>query len=177
MKQNLLQVYQEATDFTARDWYREAHGQIAQIARSHGLDLVTVAGIVAALSPRIQWAGNIAAAVKLINGQSCQGTYSNVAKAKAILGGGHPLEVMSDRAQKTRNFFLNLYNPDHPTAVTVDTWAARAYFLDAKYGKSVRDRTYQVIAQAYREASREVGLLPSEFQAIVWVAVRDGGVL
>ncbi len=91
-------------------------------------------------------------------------TYSaNVRKAVAVLDG-----LARPTGPKVSRFARNLAGD--ASVVTVDRWAARA----AGAPESGGARWYITIESAYRAAAREARLSPAQFQAVLWVALRDG---
>lgn len=168
----ILKVYHDASEFDrrAKDWYRQAHAECKALADETGLALESVVGVVAVISPRLKWEVNVNEARRIIRGETSRALGKNVAKARRILAGEKPQEVVS--GPKVTSFYRNILNPDDTHAVTIDTWAARVWSGDWAWGKSVDARLYEKIAADYREAAAEVGLLPCELQAITWENVR-----
>lgn len=167
---DILQVYEQASpsDFAARHWYRHARQACQQLADETGLSLEVAVGVVAVLSPRLKWEANIREARKVIEGKTSMALGRNVEKARRILATGR-VELSGP---KVTSFYRNILEPDDSQAITVDTWAARVWSGDWTWGKPVDKKTYWQIAADYREAARQVGLLPCELQAITWESVR-----
>lgn len=171
-------------------WYAEAWrvaGEIAAAvagsawermspAQRHALQL-TVAGVIAALSPRCQWSTNVVWARAVMhaawNALPCPAVHTTAMRAHAwrIANGEAPLDVLN--GPKVRAFWSNITGDTD--AVTVDVWAARA-----ATGLSGRDAEraigtparYRAVADAYRRAAVILGVTPRECQAAVWVSVR-----
>jgi len=76
--------------------------------------------------------------------------------------------IQPHQAPKTWAFWQNLWQPDDPEPVTLDSWMFRSH------GLSVRANlcAYQALAQAYRRLAPQLGLLPNQLQAIVWLHAR-----
>jgi len=53
--------------------------------------------------------------------------------------------------------------------VTLDSWMFRAHGLP----DSIRLGTYQALAEAYRSVASELGLIPNQLQAIVWLHIKQ----
>ena len=152
-------------------WYGDARETAHRLAAEYGATLDTAAGIIAALSPRQTWSGNVRAAETLLAAYAlglelpAVGLRRNAAKAWRIAAGEDPDAVLS--GPKVRSFFRNILGD--PDAVTVDTWAARvagetrATFTPAQYGR---------LAAAYRAAAAALGLAPAIVQATTWIHVR-----
>jgi hypothetical protein len=172
MTDNILAVFHQAapSDLWAVNWYRIAHKEIEDLAGDLGLPVWQVAGIVAALSPRTRWDANLDDARRLVTGGRPWALKANQAKARRILAGEDPDKVLS--GPKVRSFYQNLTDPEDPQAVTVDIWAYRVWSGNWGEIKWVHEPLYGRVAEAYRQAAAEVGLLPSELQAIAWVTIR-----
>lgn len=183
LKSNLYKVYNQASP-EERDqglyWYQTAHDDAMQVAVKYGLSADTVAGVIAALSPGLQWGLNIAHARELIGAHmACKplpmvGVYGkrNVSKAIAIIDGSKALDVLPLTGPKTRAFFSNIARPLVSEDVTIDRHAkCAAYYMlkDRDKFSLVRVAEYKQLARAYSEVANEAGLLPNQLQAIVWV--------
>ena len=164
----------EAIRAAGRDWYPAARREVRELcARApDGIGPVRVAAIVAALSPRAQWAVNLRWAGAILDaareGLPCPAVSLTHCRAKAwrIAHGASPAREL--RGPKVRAFWRNLSGDE--SAVTVDTWAARA--AGAEPDKLDRAGRYEAIAHAYRSAALSLGELPSALQAITWLEVR-----
>ncbi|HUX79443.1 MAG TPA: hypothetical protein VMW10_06855, partial [Alphaproteobacteria bacterium] len=118
------------------------------------------------------------------------GGFGPIMKAISILENGS-IENISENLgnqHKVRNFFVNISNPNDTNAVTIDTHAVAAALLKPLAGSDAEVSTnlsgpprsastglvgsYPVMADAYRELSKELGILPRELQSITWEAVR-----
>jgi hypothetical protein len=118
--------------------------------------------------------------------------YGNAtAKAIQILRDGS-MESVSEalgRGHKVRNFYNNIIAPLSPNGeVTIDTHAVAAAMLEPFGGANAEvghnlgggsgsanvgaQGTYGIIADAYREAAAQRGILPREMQSITWEEVR-----
>lgn len=167
--ENILSVYRRATTdqlMEGMSWYQDAH----LIAREAG-NVTTGAGIISALSPRMPWGRNIVLARKAYTGPLEGGALKrSIATVNAILSGIHPLDVLG--GLKTRAFFDNILNPLTSNEVTVDTHAIKIAGINRH---SVGKGLYNDIANAYREAAKEYGIMPLEMQAVTWTVYRNGG--
>jgi len=149
------------------EWYPSAHAEASRLAEAYGPDVPTVAGIIAALSPRQFWHVNLREAEACLAGRRPKGLGQNVAKAEAIRAGAHPGDVV--RGPKTSAFGQLIAHPDDPQTVCIDTWALRAAGWPTD---TVTPRQYGQVADAYRQAAAELGWLPSATQATAWIMVR-----
>lgn len=159
-------------------WYHDANA----LART--LDPTRpsrAAGVIAALSPMMNWDRNIMLAVRAYDdGKASGALYRNVEKANAILAGSEPLDVLG--GEKVRNFFMAITDPDSTTAACIDRHA-----FDIAVGRVTNDDSrmrlsrvgvYESFQDAYRRAARtltrETGVLhtPAAVQAVTWVVWR-----
>jgi hypothetical protein len=99
-------------------------------------------------------------------------------KALEIYDGADWRQVL--KGPKERSFADNISNPKRSQAVTVDRHAVRVALGDIatrdKSGPEVilsRVGVYEAIAQAYRDAAKDLGLLPLELQAITWLQEKE----
>lgn len=155
----------------AREWYGVAQGAADDLAARYGVTREAAAGVIAAMSPRQTWKGNLRAADVILHAAAhgldlpAVGLRSNARKAWKIANGAAPLDVLG--GPKVRAFFANIIGD--LDAVTVDVWAARAAGVDPNHLTAAR---YRAVADAYRRAAASIGLAPAILQAIVWVSIR-----
>jgi hypothetical protein len=151
-------------------WYDNARAEAHTLATAHNTDTPTVAAMIAALSPRITWDETLKAAKELLRHKSrakgIAGFRMNHTKALRILAGESPNDVLGGK--KVTNFFRNILGDGD--AITVDTWAARAA---GETRPLDRHNRYERIANAYRSVAREIGLEPRQFQAVIWLVIRN----
>lgn len=182
----LLDVYDGAPTWareSGADWYPRHAANCRAMARQYNTDAPfwtrdaweqsdrpmtarRVAGVIAALSPRIQWVRNLECAVDVLEHRvpRCLGRSAHA--AAVIRDGARPLDVLG--GPKTRAFYRNLTGD--LSAVTVDVHAAKAAGVDPD--TLGRRGVYDDVAQCYRIAADHRGLAPAIFQAIVWCAWR-----
>jgi hypothetical protein len=159
-------------------WYDEAHTFAEGLAAKYDLKVDQVTGIIAALSPRCPWSSNCKQAKEFIRtkGKTEVTTYSNnKKKARAILKGSDPLEVLHptrpDRVTKTLSFYKNILDPESSDDVTIDTLMIRAYFNDPSYPEKKAFNNGSVlrqIASDLKALAQEYGLKAHQMQAIIW---------
>lgn len=136
-----------------------------------------VAGALAALSPQVGWREqlkyHVPWIVATLKGDASvkvgPGLRANAEKARRILGGEHPNEVLG--GLKVRAFYDAIMGDTF--AVVVDRHAA-AVALGA-VPDSIGDRLYREVAIAYTAASVSVGMSPRDLQAITWCEWRATG--
>jgi hypothetical protein len=184
LRANLLMVYQEATARQVRDgrgWYRRANQIATGLAGEHGLETWQAAGILAALSPAVDWGRNVKDAATLCAaspGATLRlSTYgANVAKAQRILAGEHPDAVLGGR--KVRAFYASIVDPRTSREVCVDRHAVAAALLEvggvevaAAHARALEAvGAYDRIAAAYVDTADSLGIPPHAAQATVWLA-------
>lgn len=140
----IIAVYEQAAGDTIRAglrWYADVHEAAAKDARGTSTTLEGAAGIVAAVSPSMDWEGNNLHAVRElhtltsrdwtaislgdrrpVSGMSMSAApTANLLKARRILDGESPAEVLVLRtAPKTHSFFQNIWDPTSDAFVTID---------------------------------------------------------
>lgn len=190
-KINIRRVYDLAEPVECRygiEWYAAAHDRALKLSERYALPVELVAHVIAALSPNNTWERNLLDADRLINElldlpipiQSLRGTGyctygKNVDKARRIVlaySEGRQWDNIL-KGRKVTAFAFNIaypYSADGRVTVDVHAYsiaAGRRYTVSSvpKFGK----RKYEAIAKAYRAVAHEVGLLPHELQATVWV--------
>lgn len=152
-------------------WYAEARAAAEQIDPTSP---ARAAGVIAALSPRCQWSTNVRWTAAVIHAANTCAPVPSVhtetmrAQAWRIAQGEAALSVLN--GPKVRAFYANIMGDTD--AVTVDVWAT----LVATGTKDERligtPARYALVADAYRQAARVLGVTPREVQAATWVAVR-----
>lgn len=160
------------------NWYADANA----LARTLDADNPErAAGVIAALSPMMNWERNIMLAVRAYDdGQASGALYKNVDKANKILAGEDPRTILG--GNKVRNFFEAIADPESTTAVCIDRHA-----FDIAVGRVTNDQsratlsrvgTYTAFQDAYRRAAahltRTTGVhhTPAAVQAVTWTVWR-----
>lgn len=168
-------------------WYPDAHETARRLAQRYGVETPNVIAVIAVLSPNVRWETNVEAAetvldafVRGLDPSSVRiQTYGrNKARAFELIRHPDPASTFNPRTcPKVHAFFRNILDPSDPEPVTIDRHMARLYFaLSGEPGKRLTYRRYQDIANLIREASRLHGAIPSEGQAVLWVAWREGAI-
>ncbi len=149
-------------------WYQLANRLSHKWALEHGLRFDYVAGIIAALSPRIQWEVNLADAQSILEDGEQASTAAfgpNVVKALWILDGTSPESELGGR--KGRSFYQNIAHPYHSLDVTLDGWMASILGHNPKFLE--RKGTYDAISEAFRIVAERHCVLPHQLQAALWI--------
>ena len=187
---NLRAVYAMASPENiaeGKQWYRQASTFCYDVMRKANNPVVTVsrvAGVVACLSPQCSWPVNKRAASTLILSGECTGYTGykvNIAKATRILSGEDIETVLGKGSRygaKVRAFYDNILNPETSELVTIDTHAIRAAYDIADVPRELIRAVFESklnveVQQAYCKVAKEYNLRPCEFQAIVWLTVKD----
>jgi len=178
---NILKCYETASLTSIQDgatWYREAQDIATVIGRLGGFKnhqaLFIGAGVLAALSPQVEWGDNIQWAIQLVVKGVRKQTHANHNKALRILHGEKPYTVLG--GYKVRAFYKAIVAPEGSGEPVIDRHALAIYM-----GRNVTEKelTYlqipKVMARlqgAYRRASNKVGIHHHELQAITWLEWR-----
>jgi len=173
---NLFNLW-DAANFLGIDWYREVHEMAWEIAgvKATVKDVMRICGILSATSANNTWKNNLNATKIAWHTQDpmlVPHTEITKRKVAGILEAETPEEIVKIlNAPKTQNFFLNLYDPRLPDPVTIDRHAYQAMWKKPRT-EQVTAKRYREAAEIYRKAAKKVGVLPHEFQAVVWCEVR-----
>jgi hypothetical protein len=177
---NLLSAYETRTPKDTkegREWYTKAHNICAGIGKELGYDLVAVAHVLSALSPRNKWERNITDAYNVLKAVNegkgpesvkvCTFT-TNKVKAFEIAKGNIAIDKASP---KTFAFVNNIAHLD-ATKITIDVWHLRAAF-GGTIDSGLTPLRYRQIEDITLRCAKKVGVKGYEFQAIVWGIVRN----
>jgi hypothetical protein len=210
---NMYEATPEDTKEKGMNWYANVHDAAIKSAREAGKTTRQAAGVVAAVSPNMDWEKNninafheideirpehwdaISSSARegrrdpavrqLLKGMSIStATDSALLKAHRIWHGNEDPEAVLTRgtAPKTNSFFRNINEPHHSGPVTVDgrhadlvvdamrPWSGEGsargiQSADLKRGKTSRYEQYE---EHTRRVADRVGILPHQFQAVVW---------
>jgi hypothetical protein len=180
---NVTRVFRSATDAqiaAGLDWYAAAYRDASALADRHGVSADVASGVLAALSPMNSWGANKAIADRaLAAGGTLTSGYLTLGltRANRIILGEAPADVLYSRtAHKVLAFYHCIATAGDTDTVCVDRHAS-----DIAWGKRHNDATrpglptsrYNLIADAYRAASRILGHSPARVQAVTWVAWRE----
>ena len=166
-----------AQRIAGRMWYPRAHMIVEDLAAWATVDQDKLAAAISALSPRNPWAWNVQDAAAFgwaaSHGEPMPvaTTYgANRRRAWGFLTGSTDWQ---GSALKVRAFTRAIAGDGD--AVVVDVWAVRVA-TEGRRQLVENDRDYLELAEAYREAARQLGE-PSarDLQAIVWVSAQTRG--
>jgi len=162
-----LAVYRRSsyrTRLGGMGWYAKARQDIRSLSQRLCLPFDSVAYAVAALSPKMSWKHNLVAVERLANGLDAIGMRGPVAQARACLQGD--LSALS--GAKVTAFAFALCGDS--SAAVIDRWMMRVLCSDRIVPTQ---RQYGIISKSLKVAARMVGLPTSQFQAVVWLQVRN----
>jgi len=178
---NIIKVYKDkSVKHEGYSWYDEAHELASSMAREFGLTTLQVAGIIASLSPLKSWDEN-----KKIARQFCingNGKHTKDFKAKAEQiksynsSAEHEFILATLNGNKIQNFFINIAYPKADNHVTIDRHAisvAIGRSINESEGRGITDAQYEFLSSCYIDASKKIGILPNQLQAVTWVKWRE----
>lgn len=178
MVQNLLHLFHTASPsarYAGSVWYRDARRIVHDWAETYDYTPDTVAAVIAALSPQMDWNRNLIVADDILAGRAPSvggALFANVRKAISLRDGDQtaPLAQRMVRTfpygPKVYSFAANLAGDN--AAVTVDTHAVQAAFNDVRLDVRLNWEHYRIVAVAYALAAQRVNVLAATFQAIIW---------
>lgn len=174
MVDNLIRLHGEATAADGEAgamWYPNAHKIVCEWANTFSLPIATVAAVVAAISPQVEWSRNLIIADDILSERppSIGGAlHLNLRKAERIRRERiTDTRVCFASGPKVHNFSLNLAG--NFSVVTVDAHAAQAALDDPTFSAGLKPTTYTLIAECYQTAARTLGCEPATLQAILWL--------
>ena len=181
MRRNLRTLYRrhatKADIAQGAAWYPAARSIMADWSASYSVSVETCAAVTAALSPQCSWPRNLIAADDVLSNRavSVGGPLpANVRKARRLLDDTTDYPTLADRMRhyfphgpKVNSFAHNLAGAD--SVVTIDTHAAQAALDDLHFDVIRGWLQYALFAQAYTDTAQSFGLLPTSFQASVWL--------
>jgi hypothetical protein len=147
----------------AATWYSEAQAIAAQMSIRHGRNIDSMAGIIAAFSPRTRWAQNVLNAELFMNGENVPALGNNIRMATKVMSEG----ISALKGRKTNSFAHNIAGD--MTKVTIDVWMIRAAGydrLDANKGM------YDTMENVIQELAEIYNVEPAQLQALIWIEIR-----
>lgn len=178
---NIVKFYNTSTpdvQYEGSKWYSDARDMAMVVGKLAGYKyhqaLFVGAGILAALSPQVEWGDNIQWAIELVVANRRKQTWANHNKALRIKQGEHPMDVLGGR--KVIAFYMAIVAPFGSGAPVVDRHAVAIYMgrtvsekeLGFLSTKKVMDR----IQWAYKKAGKELGVHHHQVQSVTWTQWR-----
>lgn len=177
---HIIDTYNNASESSIAEgkvWYSHANHIAWQVTKLLGSkDIRVGAGIIASLSPQMDWGENVTEALRFVSvGYSTKQTRANNMKAKRISEGDDPETVLG--GLKVTAFYHAILEPFGDTPPVVDRHA-----IDIHKGELVskRDRNRAMsnprvisrIQTSYKLASKKLGVHWHVVQAVTWVQQR-----
>ena len=159
-----------------KTWYPKAGEWLDWLIKDSGFTGTRerAAALAAAFSENTGWSQNMLKAENFFRGfKITEGSPGLNTARRVAAATGDPIEALhtNDIHWKTINFAKAILGD--PNAVAIDRWAARIAMgtEDSQAAKLITSRrgAYDKFAEAYRDAAKQLGLKPSELQAITWV--------
>lgn len=177
----VLKWWEDSSEQHKKDgmlWYERAHHWCMETSERSGIPLVSVSGIVAALSPGCPWERNLMDAEAMIDRKKAHSfcTYpANVKKARKILSGKDPGKVLGGR--KVISFHSLISNPQDPITVCIDRHAVKVVtwheWKDLDEAQNFLNSQWDRACQVYRDVAQHLSVLPNQVQAVTWLHQRE----
>jgi hypothetical protein len=174
MREKILKTIStlDQTNYQASlDWYFILHDYAKNLAERNNLTVMQAAGIISALSPMVMFTTNLRDAERFCATRSIANlaTYkSQRMKALRILGAKTEKEILEILGgNKTKAFFLNIYKPKTSMDCTIDRWMVEFFGY-----KNLTPKRYKDASQEIQKVAYEMGLMPHQVQALLWVGMR-----
>lgn len=153
-------------------WYSTVHQKCLKLAGETGYSLEQCAGVVAVLSPMVEWNLNMRTATRFLKAKgkltSVPGFARNKRKARQVLKGD--LGVI--RGPKVKAFFETIIDPNHLEPV-IDTQMLAAFYEGVAYRDDLKwamtKKRLAPVRAAVKNIAERKGWRISEAQAIIWV--------
>ena len=154
-------------------WYEKANAMVHSFAVQNDITPQRAAGIIAVLSPMVEWSLNVRAAEEVIRKKSkargVPGFSLNRKKALKVLHGD--LSVI--RGPKVEPFYQTLLDPNHGEPV-LDTHMISAFYSDRTLPKNELVKVGQTkrrekLVEAIKILAGEKGWTVARTQATIWV--------
>jgi hypothetical protein len=171
---SLLRAYAVATPAQkrrGRAWYDAARLECASIARDTSVEIERVAAVLAITSPEAKLVQNVEWTRAACENGTGHGRYPSDQRPKVYRALNDRLDRAADAVSgpKVEAFYRAIMGDDD--VLVIDRWAAFAAGEDRFKVPNARKRA--AIEAAYRDAARQVGESVRDFQAIVWIVVRE----
>jgi hypothetical protein len=176
--QNIIDCYESATDtqlLAGESWYEQALFLAENLAFDHDIESVeNVAYAIAALSPQKDWITNQVAIIELCEtGTTRFQSRINISKALKCLSG----TLSALRGPKVTRFAEAIMNPLGDSVACIDRHAFSIWMgtkqTDIQIKVLQRKGAYEMVADAYAEASKKLGIPVHIVQATTWCVWRD----
>lgn len=151
-------------------WYQDTHQLCKHWSQETGYSMVQVVGILAVLSPMINWSTNKKWTYQVLTRDNPPNYMfqANLDKALRIKYGENPSEVIGPKSLKVRSFFANILRP-HGSSITIDRHMLR---IIGWHKETVTPKQYRELGSMFQTQARYHKLKPCEYQAILWCHTR-----
>lgn len=186
---NLIFYYKNASKTDVENglkWYSRANTVVNAIHEVTGIDNRKISGVIAALSPAVEWNINLRQAWQLIEayktGKSLDklsfSTYGiQVKKAIKILTHNGRIthnmifDILGKTARKTKAFYWNILYPYDFSHVTIDRHITRAAGLSD--GVRLTEKRYNTFEKLIRKMAAKQNITSCQLQAIIWLSYKN----
>lgn len=176
---NILRVYHSSESNPELDsqWYWDAHSIAMKIASDTNTPVYKVAGVIAALSPKVAWKRNVKIAREFITTGTTGHTTLFLNKARAVMDAPSITAINGILGgNKIDSFFMNIMFPGVNTGhVTIDRHAISIAVGQALGENNLRitRNQYRFFVTCYQISADMLGqTLPQNVQSTTWVAWR-----
>lgn len=172
------------TNIDPKEWYIVINELLISYSNTYNVDLESVVGCFALLSPQKKIDHNILQLRELLQyGTPKTGMFSTkqANSCKRVLNGESFLDVAHKNSHKIRNFYANCLNPYDTESVCIDTHIIRylkstyPYSLLNKYTREQIFRSkklYNHCVRLMKKEAEKLNMTPSMYQAHIWCQVR-----
>lgn len=176
----LLNLYHQATPEQldrGRRWYDRARAECGRMSRLYSMPLGRTAAAMAITSPdaklvqNVRWTERVLADKAKRRGVKSAGRYpaDQRPKLEGALDRRKPNPAQYVSGPKVSAFYHAIMGD--ADILVIDRWAAFAAGFPRDRAPRARER--DIIGTAYRQAAERVGESVRDFQAIVWIVVRE----
>jgi hypothetical protein len=164
-------------------WYNDANQFCIDQGIKYQVSTELVASVVAALSPRNNWAKNKIDAENVVSHKfkgtelNRVSTYGKMLKKALILCDeklSHNDRIKILNGPKIQSFYCNIIGDS--SKVTIDSWidqAASGKYKSVKKRKPLTIKRYRSIELAIQKLAIEKNIKPYQAQAIIWVSFQE----
>jgi hypothetical protein len=171
---NMKHVYQKCNNddiLQGKGWYKNANLFALYLSKKYNVKVIKVSGIISALSPQKSWEINMKITEEFLetDGKVTGHTKLQSDKARNILYNLDSKENIENclSGLKTVNFFNNILNPKFQDYVTVDR---HHIYLSTRHDiQNCTPKQYNLIKENTIIFAKELNIVPSELQSILWV--------
>lgn len=181
VRNNILKIWDKTTHEDRYDWYLDAYKYAEYLAFMHLPDdpagTEKVCGVIAALSPKINWEVNKRIAEEFIKTGDTWHYMMLKDKARRIIeSDGTDAEILKIlHGPKISAFFLNIRYPHKAIALTIDRHAL-SIILERKIAeddyRSMTPTQYEFFSQCYRYTAAQLNINPLVLQSATWLVWR-----